>query len=438
MSGIKINDLPQTIADAVELCRNIDIHYLWVDALCILQDHGSAEWNEEASIMDKVYGFASFTLAISSSADMSEGFLDVQSESPYMSDSNVTMAHHMLQPAAKNIQQARYKSPLDSRGWTFQEERLSPRILHWTAHGVFWTCLSGSCSSSHSEFTFNKPGEKSPFFENFDEPFYQENEEGLGKFTHIDSVWSRVIETYSTREFQRMNDRLPALSGLARKYAMRNNTGETKLRYLAGHWMDSFHSSLLWVIANGFSTPFKTNPANRLPIAPSWSWVSVPSVAGVRFPRRHGRSRLNFVEDGISRMGVDEFGAIRMPVRLTVRSRLRPLLQGERQVEWPKHELEDDCGQPIFLDMEDRVYALDHKRARILVSYDASHPVVIQTDYGLPTRLEDCYCMQVNDNGVLLLEKLSGEDTYSRIGCAPWHEDSEMFANYEVAMVELI
>jgi Heterokaryon incompatibility protein (HET) len=67
--SINVKSLPRTIAEAVRLCRDLDIYYLWVDALCILQDSDSLEWSEEASNMDKIYGFAAFTLAISSSAD---------------------------------------------------------------------------------------------------------------------------------------------------------------------------------------------------------------------------------------------------------------------------------------------------------------------------------------------------------------------------------
>jgi hypothetical protein len=265
--GINIKLLPNTIADAVALCRNIGIQYLWVDALCILQDHDSAEWNDEANNMDKIYSFAAFTLAINSSADSNEGFRYSKTKVPQRrASSDATLAYNILRPGPKSLQEARNKSPLDCRGWAFQEERLSPRILHWTANGAFWSCLTGSCSEFGANNMPYKPGKTSTFFEDFSEPFYQETEEGVEKITHIDRTWSRLIEAYSIRQFQRMDDRLPALSGLARKYAARNHLQSPGDRYFAGHWLSSLHSSLLWVIGiNSFSD---MNTITRLTIGP--------------------------------------------------------------------------------------------------------------------------------------------------------------------------
>lgn len=32
--GLSIHDLPKTFQDAVEVCRHLGIHYVWIDALC--------------------------------------------------------------------------------------------------------------------------------------------------------------------------------------------------------------------------------------------------------------------------------------------------------------------------------------------------------------------------------------------------------------------
>jgi Heterokaryon incompatibility protein (HET) len=37
--GIDWQDLPKTFQDAIEVCRTIDIRYIWIDSLCIIQDN---------------------------------------------------------------------------------------------------------------------------------------------------------------------------------------------------------------------------------------------------------------------------------------------------------------------------------------------------------------------------------------------------------------
>ncbi|KAF2811249.1 uncharacterized protein BDZ99DRAFT_349823, partial [Mytilinidion resinicola] len=38
-----IEELLQTALDAAQICKTLDIQYLWVDALCIVQD-SSSDW----------------------------------------------------------------------------------------------------------------------------------------------------------------------------------------------------------------------------------------------------------------------------------------------------------------------------------------------------------------------------------------------------------
>jgi hypothetical protein len=38
ISGVEIDRPPQTLKDAVYVTRRLGIRYLWIDALCIIQD----------------------------------------------------------------------------------------------------------------------------------------------------------------------------------------------------------------------------------------------------------------------------------------------------------------------------------------------------------------------------------------------------------------
>jgi hypothetical protein len=45
-TGIQMEALTQTLREAVTVCRSLDIPYLWVDAMCILQDDDD-DWNQQ-------------------------------------------------------------------------------------------------------------------------------------------------------------------------------------------------------------------------------------------------------------------------------------------------------------------------------------------------------------------------------------------------------
>lgn len=54
--------IPPTFRDALTIARALDIPYLWIDALCIVQDD-HVEWQNEASKMQDIYSGGSLTIA---------------------------------------------------------------------------------------------------------------------------------------------------------------------------------------------------------------------------------------------------------------------------------------------------------------------------------------------------------------------------------------
>ena len=81
-----------------------------------------------------------------------------------------------------------------------------------------------------------------------------------------------MVETYTRRQLTEVTDKLPALSGVARRFAaLCNDT------YVSGLWANDLPAGLMWS-ATGFLTPYGTQshflPRPAQPCAPTWSWAS--------------------------------------------------------------------------------------------------------------------------------------------------------------------
>jgi hypothetical protein len=63
MYGLRSKELSGTIADAVELTRQMGERYLWVDQLCIVQDELKMK-DQQINSMDKIYRSAALTIVI--------------------------------------------------------------------------------------------------------------------------------------------------------------------------------------------------------------------------------------------------------------------------------------------------------------------------------------------------------------------------------------
>lgn len=62
LRGLELHKLPKTIQDTIYVPRKLGIPYLWVDALCIVQDL-KKDWEREAATMGQVYSKAYLTIS---------------------------------------------------------------------------------------------------------------------------------------------------------------------------------------------------------------------------------------------------------------------------------------------------------------------------------------------------------------------------------------
>lgn len=59
--GLPTRSLPLTLQQSIQLCRWLNISYIWIDSLCIIQDSRS-DWEKEAVKMGAVYSRSNVTI----------------------------------------------------------------------------------------------------------------------------------------------------------------------------------------------------------------------------------------------------------------------------------------------------------------------------------------------------------------------------------------
>lgn len=156
--SISMRDLPKTITDAIRITRDLGFKYIWVDSICIIQDSGEDK-AAEISKMHEVYQNATITISADRASDCQDGFLGPASPEleDYPAVSSPKISYQSLSGASGKVQLrslAGYLPPVqptDVRGWTFQEQILSPRILSF-ADQLRWRCPSGTACNFGDEY----------------------------------------------------------------------------------------------------------------------------------------------------------------------------------------------------------------------------------------------------------------------------------------------
>lgn len=267
--GIDLLALPKTFQHAVTLVRPLDIRYLWIDSLCIIQ--GSyLDWEHEASHMKDVYRNAILTIAATGASSSSIGcFFDrdidlVKAITVSVLWLGVPQGTYLLCDGyiwQENI----VKAPLNNRAWVVQERLLSPRILHFGRDQIAWECRE---SEACETFPNGLPAVLGVFGDIYSKALLEERGEDP-----IDLNWERIVEVYTQGLLTEESDKCIALSGIVD--ALQNLTDDT---YYAGLWASRFVQHICWTTATLENEEQNVTPKRPSRYrAPSWSWLSLDS-----------------------------------------------------------------------------------------------------------------------------------------------------------------
>ena len=258
MTSIDVNTLPPVFADAIEISRTLEVPYIWIDALCIIQNDAE-DWDKEAALMGQVYSNAFCNLGASAAAERSAGlYLDrdprqvslcrlraqrkefIRTYGSYLEPNSVMSARVLL-----------------SRGWVLQERLLSPRSIYYDDK------LHWECSELHACETFPQGGpivggfnpwgkEGFPFRAAnllYDDMRYKELDiyspqicpPDVLRTREVYRKWLCIVEYFSKCQLTYEEDRFPALMGLAKYWQV-----VTHDEYVAGTWKGDLLYGLLW------------------------------------------------------------------------------------------------------------------------------------------------------------------------------------------------
>jgi hypothetical protein len=75
LQGIEIDTMPQVFKDAITIAHKLDIQYLWMDSLCIIQDD-PPDWQKESSKMAEIFSNAYLTVAAAQGSLCNDTFVE--------------------------------------------------------------------------------------------------------------------------------------------------------------------------------------------------------------------------------------------------------------------------------------------------------------------------------------------------------------------------
>lgn len=272
--GIQLTRLPQTFQDAVTVAKWLEVRYLWIDSLCIIQDSDSGtDWQREADTMKAVYRNAVCTVAATGASNPSVGCF-ARRDQVEVQAVEIDAAWHDY-PERKyrclsygQLIKSINNAPLSKRAWAVQERLLSTRVIHFTSKQVFWECAElFACETL--------PGGIAERLY-YGGPVLAPSINKVNLLTSANltrkllNAWKLVVEMYMRGRLTYPSDKAIALSGLANEFRSR-----FKDDYLAGLWRQSLNEQLLWFVnQNSIQVDGKSKRPSPYR-APTWSWLSV-------------------------------------------------------------------------------------------------------------------------------------------------------------------
>ncbi|KAI0853904.1 HET-domain-containing protein [Daldinia vernicosa] len=271
--GFSFNQASPILQDAIRVTQTLGIRYLWVDAVCIIQDD-KQDWYRESSQMSLIFQNSTLTICTPASTSCQEGFLSrdwTMTRIKFQSRMNEAVSgsytirlvgemNNYYHATVDGLSFALTYSHWAMRGWILQEYELSQRALIFTRTKLHVITEHGVQSEGNETLDMSECTRGTVFLPG--------NRNKLNRYLNFLSL----VESYSTMKLTHRSDKFPAISGLASRLFSGG-------AYYAGHVLphiDLFWTSVLRQPAALVSREaLVENLKSQNPyVAPSWSWAS--------------------------------------------------------------------------------------------------------------------------------------------------------------------
>ncbi|PQE33304.1 heterokaryon incompatibility protein [Rutstroemia sp. NJR-2017a WRK4] len=227
LQSIYFDDFPKTIQDAITITRQLGIKYLWVDALCIIQDLRE-DFIREVALMTDIYANSTLTISAEDATDCSKGiFKDRNWSSTAILPLGLRLPSNNGEkrrtpkcasvsaiPKLVSHSEHERRTHLATRGWTLQEYALSSRMLCYSSADLKWRCSKEVWSQSLQSI-------RDPTWRNLKTNLSRKP--GFGRDTMeahwVFQTWTSLISDYTSRELTDPRDSLFAVAGLQGRIA---------------------------------------------------------------------------------------------------------------------------------------------------------------------------------------------------------------------------
>ncbi|TGO51974.1 hypothetical protein BCON_0150g00060 [Botryotinia convoluta] len=258
--------IPQTILDAIDITRRFEVRYLWVDALCIVQDDLENKMHE-IDRMHIIYAQASMTIVAATGDDANFGLLDID---PIFTGAETHLINNIrFTVDSMELREVIEFSTWFTRGWTFQELVFSKRILYFTTERTYYSCEEGSWSEYFPLLTLDiNENEDTDEIENI---FYDESlKTGFDFRNKLDPFenYMAMVSKMSTRQFTQESDCLNACRGFYTGLLLKGLGGS-----VCGIPAICFEFALAWQPEGNLTRRGSQDLSSGNFQFPTWSWA---------------------------------------------------------------------------------------------------------------------------------------------------------------------